>query len=181
MHTDKLKHTSEELNQTREDLETEFREKLEDVQGKLKREKERAVDKAVEKVRADLRNQLDSVKNDLAKAKAEWAREKKRLVMEHENQVDEKTKESELDRDAETKAIKDKTDKYWKKKFDEREVTLEERLKELDSEMTTIREKHESDLKRERERTEIRIRETVRAEVRGEIADQLTSDFTKEM
>ena len=85
MHNDKLKHTSEELNQTREDLETEFREKLEDVQGKLKREKERAVDKAVEKVRADLRNQLDSVKNDLAKAKAEWAREKKRLVMEHEN------------------------------------------------------------------------------------------------
>jgi hypothetical protein len=29
-------------------------------------------EKAVEKVRAEMRNQLDTVKNELAKAKAEW-------------------------------------------------------------------------------------------------------------
>ena len=52
---------------------------------KNKREKEKAIEKAVEKVRSDLRNQLDGVKNELAKAKADWAREKKRLQSEHES------------------------------------------------------------------------------------------------
>ena len=47
--------------------------------------KEKAIEKAVEKVRSDLRNQLDGVKNELAKAKADWAREKKRLQNEHES------------------------------------------------------------------------------------------------
>ena len=122
-------------------------------------------------MRADLRNQLDSVKNDTAKAKAEWTREKKRMLMDHDTLVEDKIKESELERDTEIKANKERIDKVWKKKFDDREATLEERLKELDAEMTTIRERHEADLKRERERTEIRIRESVRAEVRGEIAD----------
>lgn len=103
------------------------------------------------------------------------------MLMDHDTLVEDKIKESELERDTEIKANKERIDKVWKKKFDDREATLEERLKELDAEMTTIRERHEADLKRERERTEIRIRESVRAEVRGEIADQLTSDFTKEM
>ena len=32
-----------------------------------------------EKARADTRNQVDNVKNDMARGKAEWEREKKRL------------------------------------------------------------------------------------------------------
>ena len=75
------------MNQVRDELETEFREKQDDLASKNKREKEKAIEKAVEKVRADLRNQLDGVKNDLAKAKAEWAREKKRLQTEHESTI----------------------------------------------------------------------------------------------
>ena len=67
------------MNQVREELETEFREKQEDLTNKNKREKDKAVEKAVEKVRADLRNQLDNVKNEFVKAKADWARDKKRL------------------------------------------------------------------------------------------------------
>ena len=90
----------------------------------------------MEKVRSDLRNQLDTVKNELAKAKAEWAREKKRLVMEHDSSVEDRQREIEIEHEAEVKAMKEKTEKLWKKKFDEREAVLEERLKELDGEIT---------------------------------------------
>ena len=44
----------------------------------------------MEKVRSELRNQLDTVKNEMAKAKAEWTREKKRLVMEHDSSVEDR-------------------------------------------------------------------------------------------
>ena len=54
-------------------------------------------------------------------------------------------------------------------------------IKDLDSEMTQVRDKHAEDLKRERERVEVRIRETIRADIRNEIADQLTSEFASEM
>ena len=162
-------------------METEYREKVEDLQTKLKREKERAIDKAVEKIRSDLRNQLDTVKNELAKGKAEWAREKKRMQMEHETAVEDKLKEGEFDRDAEIKAAKEQIERTWKKKFADREAVLEERLKDLDAEMTQVRDKHAEDLKRERERVEVRIRETIRADIRNEIADQLTSEFASEM
>jgi hypothetical protein len=93
------------------------------------------------------------------------ARDKKRLVMEHETALEEKHKESELEKEAEVKAVKERTEKLWKKKLDDRETVLEQRLNELDAEMTKIREKHHEDLKRERERTEIRIRENIRTEV----------------
>ena len=132
----------EELSTTREEIETEHREKLEDLSAKLKREKERAVEKAVEKVRSDLRNQLDGVKNDLAKGKAEWSREKKRTVMEHETTLEERVKELEFERETEVKAAKDRTEKLWRKKLDDRELVLEERLRDLDAEMSQIRDKH---------------------------------------
>ena len=124
------------MSTTREELETEYREKVEDLQAKLKREKDRAVDKAVEKVRADLRNQLDGVKNELAKGKAEWVREKKRMVMEHETAIDERVKELEFERDTESKAAKDRIEKVWRKKLEDREASLEERMQEMDAEMT---------------------------------------------
>lgn len=181
VHQDKLKQTSEEMNQSREEIETEYREKVEDLQAKLKREKDRAVEKAVEKIRSDLRNQLDTVKNDLAKAKAEWARDKKRLVMDHENAIEEKQKDSEMDRDTEVKAVKERTEKLWKKKFEEREAVLEERLKDLDDEMTQIRAKHQEEIKRERERAELRMRDNIRVEVRSQIADELTAEFSTEL
>lgn len=57
-------------------------------------------------------------------------------MMDHENILEEKQKDSELDRDTEVKAAKERAEKMWKKKFDDREAVLEERLKDLDEEMT---------------------------------------------
>lgn len=180
-HTEKISRAGEELSTTREELDTEYREKIEDLQAKLKREKDRSIEKAVEKVRADLRNQLDGVKNELAKGKAEWSREKKRMLMEHETTLDERVKELEFERDTESKAAKDRSEKLWRKKLDDREAALEERLHELDTEMAQIREKHQEDLRRERERTELRVKEGVRADVHNEVADHLASEFAQEM
>lgn len=56
---------------------------------KAKKEKE----KAVEKVKAEMRNQIDNVKNENLKAKAEWQREKKKLVNEYEEQMSEQMKD----------------------------------------------------------------------------------------
>lgn len=42
---------------------------------------------ACDKVRAEMRNQVDIVKNDMAKAKAEYEREKKKLLIDHENEI----------------------------------------------------------------------------------------------
>lgn len=41
----------------------------------------------MEKVRAEMRNQLDTVKNELAKAKAEWQRERKKIINDHEEAI----------------------------------------------------------------------------------------------
>ena len=128
-----------------------------------------------------MRNQLDGVKNDLAKGKAEWSREKKRTVMEHETTLEERVKELEFERETEVKAAKDRTEKLWRKKLDDRELALEERLRELDAEMSQVRDKHQDDLRRERERTELRVKESVWAEVRNEVADQLSNEFAQEM
>jgi hypothetical protein len=87
-HADKVKTITDEMTQSREELESEYKEKHEDQSKTHKKDKERAIDKAVEKVRSDLRNQIDSVKNELAKAKADWQRERKKLVQEHETSVE---------------------------------------------------------------------------------------------
>ena len=108
-------------------------------------------------------------------------REKKRLVMEHETAIEEKQKESELEKEAEVKIVKERTEKLWKKKLEDREIVLEQRLNELDTEVSQIREKHQDDLRRERERTEIRIRENIRAEVKNELVEDMAAEFKVEM
>ena len=47
--------------------------------------------------------------------------------------------------------------------------------------MNQIRDKHAEDLKRERERTELRVKETARIEIRNDIANEMTLDFSQEM
>ena len=120
-HADKVKTITDEMTQSREELESEYKEKHEDQSKTHKKDKERAIDKAVEKVRSDLRNQIDSVKNELAKAKADWQRERKKLVQEHETSIESTQKDQEMEKDTEIRQVKEKTEKIWKKKLDERE------------------------------------------------------------
>lgn len=99
------------------------------------------------------------------------------MQMDQETHLEERIKEMEFERETEIKATKERTEKLWKKKFDDRETILEERLRDLDAEMTQLRDKHHDDLKRERERAEVRIRDGIRVEVRNEVADELSAQF----
>jgi hypothetical protein len=49
-----------------------MKEKIDEHSQKLKAAKEKSIDKAVEKVRVELRNQLEAQKNEFAKAKSDW-------------------------------------------------------------------------------------------------------------
>ena len=49
-----------------------MKEKMDEHSQKLKAAREKGIEKAVEKVRVELRNQLEAQKNEFAKAKADW-------------------------------------------------------------------------------------------------------------
>jgi hypothetical protein len=78
---------------------------------KEKASKEKAVEKAVEKVRIDLKNQMDGLKNEHAKAKADWQRERKKLLSDHEEATSAIYQEVEASRDNEVRQAKDRVEK----------------------------------------------------------------------
>lgn len=81
---DKLKKVEADFMFDRDLLEREAKEKLDQLLAKHKQALKNAVDKA----KVDQRNQVDAVKNDLAKAKADSEREKKKLILENLTQVE---------------------------------------------------------------------------------------------
>ena len=76
-------------------------------------------------MRSDLRNQLDAVKNEAAKSKADWEREKKRIARDHENHFAQVESEWTSIKDTELRQAKEKTEKLWRKKLDDRERDYE--------------------------------------------------------
>jgi len=103
---------------------------VEECEKKYKAAKEKGIEKAVEKVRVDLRNQIDLSKNEFAKAKAEWQRERKKLVSDHEEALQSQQQEAEHARDNELKLTKERIEKLWKKRLEERESSLEEQIED---------------------------------------------------
>ena len=107
-------------------------------------------EKAVEKVRAEMRNQLDTVRNELAKAKAEWQRERKKIMNDHEEALSTQQRDTDLNKDSDVRATRDKVEKVWRKRLDEQAKDFEYRNQQLESEMDEIREKHRDELSKER-------------------------------
>lgn len=107
-------------------------------------------EKAVEKVRAEMRNQLDTVRNELAKAKAEWQRERKKIMNEHEEALSAQQRDTDLNKDSDVRATRDKVEKVWRKRLDEQAKDFEYRNQQLESEMDEVREKHRDELSKER-------------------------------
>ena len=66
---------------------------------------------AQDKVRADMKNAVDAVKNDMARAKCDWDREKKKLNTEYENQLNLLRTQIEDDSLEEVRLAKEKADK----------------------------------------------------------------------
>ena len=68
-----------------------------------------------------MKNQIDAVKNDMAREKANWEREKKKLAQEHENELTQVKNQLEDDNMEEVKNQKEKADKQFKKRLSEKE------------------------------------------------------------
>ena len=79
----KIKKISEEHQAEIERNDFDTKEKISQLTQKHKKD----VKTAQEKLRAEMNNALDAVKNDMARAKCDWDREKKKLIQEHEDQM----------------------------------------------------------------------------------------------
>ena len=60
---------------------------------------------------------MDAVKNDMARAKSDWEREKKKLNSEHENAINMLRSQMEDDSQEEIRLAKEKADKQFKKRL----------------------------------------------------------------
>jgi hypothetical protein len=152
-------------------------EKLQDGKDKIKKEKE----KALEKVRADSRNQVDSVKNEMARAKAEWARDKKKMGIEYQESLSVAQRDADVQKDSDIVSAREKVDKSWRKRLEEREKDFDKQITQLEEEDRESRERHREDLEKQRLRIEATLTEKIKAnlrvEVTYEIEDQMKIDL----
>ena len=66
---------------------------------------------AQEKGKAELKNAVDDVKNDMARAKAEWERERKKLLQEHDMKLADAKNEAEDTYEEKIRSAKEQSDK----------------------------------------------------------------------
>jgi len=177
MNDDKIKkiNTEQQEDTDRKDFDT--KEKI----GQLTQKHKKDIKAAQEKLRAEMKNQVDAVKNDMARAKCDWDREKKKLIQEHENQMNQLRNQLEDESMEELRASKEKADKQFKKRLQDKESLWQAKFEEIEKEITDLNEAHRIEIKSERERIETRVREQVRAQLRVEIGNELEEDFSQQI
>lgn len=90
------------------------------------------------------------MRNELAKAKAEFEREKKKLVGDHTSQVE--TLHSDF---ADLRANKEKQEKVLRKKLEDATAEHQRVVTHLDEQICTLQAHHQSEFARVKERVEI--------------------------
>ena len=80
---DKSKKINEDHQADVDRMDFDAKEKISQLTQKHKKD----IKTAQEKLRAEGKNSLDAAKNDMARAKVDWDREKKKLIQEHEDQM----------------------------------------------------------------------------------------------
>ena len=89
----------------------------------------------------------------------------------HEEVVCAQQRDTDMDKDGEVRAVRDKVEKVWRKRLDEQMKDSEQRNQVLENEMDEVREKHRDELARERQRLEARFKETALTDLRREVTD----------
>ena len=113
MNDEKIKkiNTGQQEDSDRKDFDT--KEKISQLTQKHKKD----IKTAQEKLRAEMKNQVDAAKNDMARAKCDWDREKKKLIQEHESQMNQLRNQLEDENMEELRESKEKADKQFKKRL----------------------------------------------------------------
>eukprot|EP00347_Sterkiella_histriomuscorum_P011245 403373188 len=174
---DKLKKLEQEQATEKECWDRQQKEKIEQIVQKQKKD----IKAAQDKLRAEHRNQVDSVKNDMVKQKAEFEREKKKLIQEHESGIEQMKREFEEVVEKEIKITKEKQEKVMKRKLDEKQSENVQKLEEMENEIALIRNSHQIEIKKEKERLELRLRDQLRADLRLELHDELELEFQEQL
>ena len=97
----------------------------------MSQKQKRDIKTAQEKVRAELRNQIDAVKNEMARAKAEWERERKKLILEHDSALANLKNELEDQGLDELRDVKDKAEKASRKRLADKDAHWQQKIDEL--------------------------------------------------
>lgn len=61
-----------------------------------------------------MRNQIDTIKNESARTRAEWEREKKKLINDKQNEIEELKRNLDDEKETELKKLRDKLEKKFK-------------------------------------------------------------------
>ena len=86
---------------------------------------------AQEKLKAEQLNKVDDVKNDLARAQAEWDRERKKILTEADIRAQEARSLGEEGAEERLKAAKEKADKLMKRKLLEQDQEWQDKYNSL--------------------------------------------------
>ena len=100
---------------------------------------------------------MDGVKNDMARAKCDWDREKKKLNAEHQNELNMLRGQMEDDAQEELRLAKEKADKQFKKRLQDKENLWQAKFEEIEQEIADLNEAHRVEIKNEKERLDVSL------------------------
>ena len=107
----------------------------------------------------DVLNATESLKNEIAKNKAEWDRERKKLGMEWESKMNLLRQELEEEGMEELKASKEKADRQFKKRLQDKENLWQSKFEDIEQEIEELNDAHRQEIKMEKTKIEARLRE----------------------
>jgi len=65
--------------------------------------------------------------------------------------------------------LREKLDRTWRKKLEDRDRDHNQRLEEIDGEFAELSQRHSEEIRRERERIEIKVRQFARQDIEMEL------------
>lgn len=117
------------------------------------------------------------MKNELARARADFERDRKKQALDSQCQLELALREAEDRADIEMKQAREKLERAHKKRLEDRDREWQSKLEAADRELEVVREAHAEELRREKTRAEARVRDQVRADVKQELHVVLDEEY----
>jgi len=79
----------------------------------------------------------------------------------------------------EQKQTKEKNEKLFKKRLQDKEALWQEKFSEIEAEISMLTEAHREELKLEREKIETRLREQLKVQIKNEVSRDYVDEISK--
>jgi hypothetical protein len=83
--------------------------------------------------------------------------------------------------DLELRQLKDKLDRQWKKRVDETQQSCDSRIDQIQSDIAGMVVSHKEEVRKERDRVEVLVREQLRQEVKVELTGEMEREYRGEI